>query len=56
MLAVGGVDGSNVQGYLDAGAVGAGVASCLFKKDWIQKGQWDRIIEASKTFMAQLQT
>ena len=54
MLAVGGVDGSNVQDYLAAGAVGAGVASCLFKKDWIKAGQWDKITEASKTFTALL--
>lgn len=54
MLAVGGVDGSNVKDYLAAGAVGAGVASCLFKKEWIKAGQWDRITEASKTFVALL--
>ena len=54
MLAVGGVDGSNVQDYLAAGAVGAGVASCLFKKEWIKAGQWDKITEASKTFTALL--
>ena len=50
ILAVGSVDGSNVQEYLAAGAVGAGVASCLFKKEWIKAGQWDRITEASKHF------
>ena len=50
ILAVGAVDGSNVQEYLAAGAVGTGVASCLFKKEWIKAGQWDRITEASKTF------
>ena len=54
MLAVGGVDGSNVQDYLAAGAVGAGVASCLFKKEWIKAGQWDKITEAAKTFTALL--
>ena len=54
MLAVGGVDGSNVKDYLAAGAVGAGVASCLFKKDWIKAGQWERITEACKTFVALL--
>lgn len=54
MLAVGGVDGSNVRDYLAAGAVGAGVASCLFKKEWIKAGQWDRITEASKAFTALL--
>ena len=50
ILAVGSVDGNNVQDYLAAGAVGAGVASCLFKKEWIKAGQWDRITEASKHF------
>ena len=54
MLAVGGVDGSNVRDYLAAGAVGAGVASCLFKKDWIKAGQWERIKEATKNFVALL--
>ena len=54
MLAVGGVDGKNVRDYLAAGAVGAGVASCLFKKEWIKAGEWDRITEASKAFAALL--
>ena len=35
-----------------SGAVGAGVASCLFKKEWIKAGEWDRITEASKAFCA----
>jgi 2-keto-3-deoxy-6-phosphogluconate aldolase len=34
--------------------VGAGVASCLFKKEWIKAGQWDRITEATKAFVALL--
>lgn len=54
MLAVGGVDGENVQAYLAAGAVGAGVAGCLFKKDWVAVGDWNRITEATKTFVAKL--
>ena len=54
LLAVGGVDGSNIRDYLAAGAVGAGVAGCLFKKDWIRNGEWDRIIEASRRFTAAL--
>ena len=54
MLAVGSVDGSNVRDYLAAGAVGAGVASCLFKKEWIKAGEWDRITEASKAFVSLL--
>lgn len=52
MLAVGGVDGNNIQDYLAAGAVGTGVAGCLFKKEWVKAGEWDKITEASKKFMA----
>jgi len=51
MLAVGGVDAGNVKDYFSAGAVGAGVAGCLFKKEWVRDEQWDRISEASRTFM-----
>ncbi len=50
ILAVGGVDERTVNDYLAAGAVGAGVASCLFRKEWIQAGEWDRITEAGKAF------
>lgn len=52
LLAVGGVDGSNIRDYLAAGAVGAGVAGCLFKKAWIKNGEWDKVTEASKKFTA----
>ena len=52
MLAVGGVDGSNVGAYLVAGAVGAGVAGCLFQKEWIKAGQWARITQACRDFLA----
>ena len=54
MLAVGGVDGENIQAYLKAGAVGAGVAGCLFKKDWVTAGEWDKITEASRIFVEKL--
>ena len=54
MLAVGGVDGSNVQAYLAAGAVGAGVAGCLFKKDWVAVGDWNKITEATRIFVEKL--
>ena len=54
MLAVGGVDDSNVADYLAAGVVGAGVAGCLFKKEWVKNGEWERITEASRKFTALL--
>ena len=50
ILAVGGVDERTVNDYLAAGAVGAGVASCLFRKEWIQAGEWERITDAAKAF------
>ena len=49
MLAVGGVDEKDIKNYLAAGAVGAGVAGCLFKKDWVNNGEWDRITQAAST-------
>lgn len=52
MLAVGSVDETNIVDYLKAGAVGAGVASCLFKKEWILNAEWERITEASKKFVS----
>ncbi len=54
MLAVGGVDGNNVADYLVVGAVGAGVSSCLFKKEWIKAGEWGRVTEAAKVFVEKL--
>ena len=50
MLAVGGVDGNNVNDYFSAGVVGVGVAGCLFKKDWVKAGEWEKITEATKVF------
>jgi len=54
MLAVGGVDGSNVLQYMTAGAVGVGVAGCLFKKDYVKNGEWDRITADTSAFTALL--
>ncbi len=54
MLAVGGVDGSNVGAYMQAGAAGAGVAGCLFKPQWVKDGQWDTITEATAEFVETL--
>lgn len=52
LLAVGGVNESNINEYFAAGAYGAGVASCLFKKEWIKAGEWEKITEATKKVMA----
>lgn len=54
ILAVGGVDGGTVKDYMSAGAVGVGVAGCLFKKEWVQAGEWDLVTEACRKFAASL--
>lgn len=52
LLAVGGVGADNARDYFAAGCRGVGVAGCLFKKEWIQAGEWNRITEAAKAFLA----
>ena len=51
MLAVGGINEKTVGEYLHAGAVGFGVAGCLFKPQWVKDGQWDTITQATAEFM-----
>lgn len=54
MLAVGGINGETVLEYKKAGAVGFGVAGCLFKPQWVKDGQWDTITNATAEFMRTL--
>lgn len=55
MLAVGGINGETVLDYKKAGAVGFGVAGCLFKPQYVKDGQWDTITQATAEFMRVLQ-
>lgn len=54
MLAVGGVGADDAADYLAAGCSGMGVASCLFKKDWVKNGEWDKITAATKSVCEKL--
>lgn len=54
ILAVGGVNEQNLQSFLDAGAVGAGVGGNLVNKSWIAAGEFDKLTEAAKAFTSQL--
>lgn len=54
LLAVGGVKTENAAEYMAAGCVGLGVAGCLFQKDWIRAGEWDRVTQAAKALLAVL--
>lgn len=48
LLAVGSVNTENGPDYIKAGAVGAGVAGCLFNKELLAEGKWDVITENAK--------
>ena len=48
MLAVGGVDDTNIGQFLKAGACGAGVGGKLVRKEWVDAGQYDQITNAAK--------
>ncbi len=52
LLAVGGVGENDIADYLKAGAKGTGVASCLFRKEWIKGGEWNKITEATRKFVS----
>ena len=54
LLAVGGVNEKDAADYMAAGCAGVGVAGCLFKKDWINNGEWEKITEASKVLVQAL--
>lgn len=48
LLAVGGIKTENALEYMKAGAAGVGVAGCLFQKEWIRAGEWNRITAAAE--------
>ncbi len=54
LMAVGGVTGKDAKDYLAAGCSALGVAGCLFKKEWIKAGEWEKITEASRAFTSLL--
>jgi len=50
LLAVGGINDKNVQEYLAAGAVGAGVGGNLVNKEWIAAGEFERITALARSY------
>ena len=52
LLAVGGIDPSNMAAYLQAGACGFGIASSLTPKDRIAQEKWNEIEDIAKTYVA----
>ena len=53
-LAVGGVNADNVAEFIEAGAKGVGVGSCLANKKWADEGRYDLITEEAKRFIKNL--
>ena len=53
-LAVGGVNANNAVDFLKAGAVGVGVGSSLINKKWLDSGQYSKITEEAKRFVANI--
>lgn len=54
MLAVGGVNATNVKDFLDAGCCGAGIGGNLANKKWIAAGEFDKITEVAKEICASI--
>ena len=53
-LAVGGVNADNAADFLKAGAVGIGAGSCLVNKKWVDAGEYYKITEEAKRFIANI--
>ena len=51
-LAVGGISQDNVADFMRAGCVGAGVGGNLTNKGWIADGEWGRIADVARQFVA----
>lgn len=51
LFAVGGVDESNLESYINAGVCGIGAGSCLVRKDWIEKEDYSSITALAKTYI-----
>lgn len=50
LLAVGGVDESNVQAFLEAGCAGVGVGGNLVNKRWIENAEYGKIASLARQY------
>lgn len=51
LMAVGGVNETNVADYLKAGMAGAGIGGNLANKKWIEEGRYDLITETARALV-----
>jgi len=54
LLAVGGVNETNIADYLSAGLRGAGIGGNLANKKWIEAGEYHRITETAQAIVNQI--
>lgn len=54
VLAVGGVDVNNIKEFIKAGAAGAGIGGNLVNKKIIQAGEFDKITQLAKEYVAKI--
>lgn len=52
MMAVGGINESNIGQFLAAGAIGAGIGGNLANRTWIEEGQFDKITQTARALVA----
>ena len=55
LLAVGGVDENNIKDYAKAGACGFGIGSNIVNKKLIEEGNFDKITELARAFLAAIE-
>ena len=48
LLAVGGVSAENAKAFITAGCVGVGVGGNLVNKEWIERGEFEKITQAAR--------
>ena len=53
-LSVGGVNENNLRDFLDAGAVGVGIATGIVNKKLISAGRFDEVTELAKLYTSQI--
>ena len=55
-LAVGGVNADNATDFFRAGAVGIGVGGNLVRKDWMSAGDYQKITDEAKKYVANIRS
>lgn len=55
LLVVGNIDEKNITDYLAVGACGAGIGGNLVNKNWVEKGEFEKITQVAKALVAAVQ-